>query len=158
MEGETWKLWGRAFLDYSKALGSKIADGAVFAAEKTKEGAIFVAEKTKEGALYVSEKSKPATDKIKEGASYVGTHVKSAYIDVKTKITGEPASQPVISPKEDQPQMPNFSEVQSGNSNPDPNSPLINQPFSNQQQPVYSENLDNPQNVNEENNNFYPSY
>ena len=176
MEGETWKLWGRAFLDYSKALGSKIADGAVFAAEKTKEGAIFVAEKTKEGALYVSEKSKPATDKlkegvayisektkpatdkIKEGASYVGTHVKSAYIDVKTKITGEPASQPVISPKEDQPQMPNFSEVQSGNSNPDPNSQLVNQPFPNQQQSVYSENLDNPQNVNEENNNFYPSY
>ena len=169
MDGETWKLWGRAFLDYSKALGSKVADGAVFAGQKTKEGAIFIAEKTKEGALYVAEKSKPvtdkikegasylaektkpATDKIKEGASYVGTQMKSAYIDVKCKITGEPPSQPVIQPQEDQPPQPDFSEVQNMNDNQDQNAQLLNQPFPNQQQPIYTENLDN-QNVNEGNN------
>ena len=177
-EGGTWKLWGRAFLDYSKALGNKIADGAVIAAQKTKEGAIFVAEKTKEGALFVAEKSKPATDKIREGAnylaeqtkpatdkiqegaSYVGAHVKSAYVNLKCKITGEPPSQPEIQPlnQQEQQQQGDFSEVQNMENNPDPNAQLLNQPFPAQQQPIYTENLDNAQNVNEGNPNFYPNY
>ena len=130
MERELWTIWGRAFLEYSKVIGNKIADGAVFVANKTKDGAIYMAEKTKEGAIYISEKSKPVTDKIKEGASYVaektkpvtdkikegasyvaektkpatdkiiegasyiGTQAKSTYLDVKTKITGQPQEQP----------------------------------------------------------------
>ena len=36
MEGAQWKIWGNAFLDYSKALGSKIADGAVLLLIKLK--------------------------------------------------------------------------------------------------------------------------
>ena len=112
MERELWTIWGRAFLEYSKVIGNKIADGAVFVANKTKDGAIYMAEKTKEGAIYISEKSKPVTDKIKEGASYVaektkpatdkiiegasyiGTQAKSTYLDVKTKIAGQPQEQP----------------------------------------------------------------
>ena len=63
-EENKWKLWGRAFLDYSKALGSKVAEGAVFVAHKTKDGAIYMEEKTKEGAIYVAEKSKPVTESL----------------------------------------------------------------------------------------------
>ena len=122
MEGSKWKFWGQAFLNYSKALGSQIADGAVYVGQKTKEGAIFVGQKTKEGALYVAEKSKPATDKIKEGALYVaektkpatdkikegavfvGNKVQNAYVDVKCKITGEsvPQQQPQQEPPKEE--------------------------------------------------------
>ena len=37
MDGATWKLWGQAFLTYSKALGNQIADGAIYVGQKTKE-------------------------------------------------------------------------------------------------------------------------
>ena len=158
MEGVQSALWLNKFVNFTKMVGNKIVDGAKIAAEKTKEGALYVAEKSKpvkdkikEGASYLAEKTKPATDKIKEGASYVGTQMKSAYIDVKCKITGEPPSQPVIQPQEDQPPQPDFSEVQNMNDNQDQNAQLLNQPFPNQQQPIYTENLDN-QNVNEGNN------
>ena len=79
------------------------------------------------------------------------------YDDDKIKITGEPSSQPIIPSQEDQSLQTNFNDVQNMESNTDPNL-LINQPLPNQQQPIYSENLDNIQNINEENNNFYPNY
>ena len=41
----------------------------------------------------MTEKTKPATDKIKEGTSFIGKHVKSAYVDIKAKITGEALQQ-----------------------------------------------------------------
>ncbi len=76
MEAAKFALWGNKFLNFTKELGTKIADGAVYAAKKTKEGAIFVGNKTKEGAIFVgnktkegahfiAEKAKPATEKIK---------------------------------------------------------------------------------------------
>ena len=138
MDSAQWLLWGKAFLDYSKALGNQIADGAVFVAGKTKEGALFVAEKTKEGASYIAEKTKPATDKIKEGASFVGEHMKSAYVDVKSKITGEPpVPQQQKGPEQEQqgPKDENQQENPIG-----ANESVINQPS------INSENLDNPQN------------
>ena len=77
MEAAKFALWGNKFLNFTKELGTKIADGAVYAAKKTKEGAIFVGNKTKEGAIFVgnktkegahfiAEKTKPATEKIKK--------------------------------------------------------------------------------------------
>ena len=91
MEGNGW-LWGKLILENSKALGSKIftgvKDASIFVAGKTKEGALYVAEKSKEGATYIAEKTKPATDKIKESAGYIGSHVKSTFDNVKSKITG----------------------------------------------------------------------
>jgi len=91
MEGNGW-LWGKLILENSKALGSKIftgvKDASIFVAGKTKEGALYVAEKSKEGATYIAEKTKPATDKIKESAGYIGSHVKSTFDNVKSKIIG----------------------------------------------------------------------
>ena len=77
MEAAKFALWGNKFLNFTKELGTKIADGALYAAKKTKEGAIFVGNKTKEGAIFVgnktkegahfiAEKTKPATEKIKK--------------------------------------------------------------------------------------------
>ncbi len=111
MESATWEIWGKLFLEKSKALGTQIyegvKEGASFVADKTVEGATFVAEKTKEGASYVAEKTKPATDKIKEGASYLGDQIVNTYVDVKAKITGEeqkPNEQPVEGDNNNQPQ------------------------------------------------------
>ena len=82
MENAKLLLWGTRFLNFTKEVGSKIADGAVYAAQKTKEGAIFVGQKTKEGAHFVAERTKPAAEKIKGG-------VQNAYYTAKSKITGE---------------------------------------------------------------------
>ena len=104
MEAPTWEIWGRLFIENSKALGSQIVEGVVqgatFVAEKTKEGAVFVAEKTKEGVSYVAEQAKPATYKIIEGASFLGDQIKNTYEDVKTKIIGE-EQQPNQNPNEE---------------------------------------------------------
>ena len=165
MDGATWKLWGEAFLTYSKALGSQIADGAIYVGQKTKEGALYVAEKTKEGANYVAEKSKPATDKIKEGASYiaektkpatdkikegavfVGNKVQATYVDVKCKITGEkpPEPQPQAegNPQEQNP-------VQNGNGSvPTTTAETINnQPSEAPTNLASNESIDNQPNLN----------
>ena len=136
MDAATWKLWGAGFLNYSKALGGKIADGAIYVGQKTKEGAIYVGQKTKEGALYVAEKSKPATDKIKEGASFVGTKIKDTYVVTKSKITGEQPPQPQQQP-EGNPQDQNL--VQQENGQP-PTTTATTETLDNQQ----NQNQDNP--------------
>ena len=165
MDSITWKLWGQAFLNYSKALGSQIADGAIYVGQKTKEGALYVAEKTKEGASYVAEKSKPATDKIKEGASYiaektkpatdkikegavfVGNKVQSAYIDAKCKITGEepPKPQPQA---EENPQDQNPVQNENGSAPTTTAETINNQPSEVPTTFASNESMDNQQNLN----------
>ena len=81
MEGAKFALWGNKFLNFTKEIGTKIADGAVYAAKKTKEGAIFVGNKTKEGAHFIAEKAKPATDKIKKAFTKKGDNA-----DVENKV------------------------------------------------------------------------
>ena len=165
MDGATWKLWGEAFLTYSKALGSQIADGAIYVGQKTKEGALYVAEKTKEGANYVAEKSKPATDKIKEGASYiaektkpatdkikegavfVGNKVQATYVDVKCKITGEkpPEPQPQA---EGNPQEQNPVQNENGSVPTTTAETINNQPSEAPTNLASNESMDNQPNLN----------
>ena len=172
MDAATWKLWGAGFLNYSKALGGKIADGAIYVGQKTKEGAIYVGQKTKEGALYVAEKSKPATDKIKEGAlyvaektkpatdkikegaSFVGTKIKETYVETKSKITGEQPPQPQQQP-EGNPQDQNLVQQENGEV---PTTTATTETLDNQQPPsevpttmASTETLDNQQNQNQDN-------
>ena len=165
MDGATWKLWGQAFLNYSKALGSQIADGAVYVGQKTKEGAIYVAEKTKEGASYVAEKSKPATDKIKEGASFiaektkpatdkikegavfVGNKVQSTYVDVKCKITGEQPPQPQPE-AEINPQVQNLVQNENGSAPTTTAETISSQPSEAPTTIASNETMDNQQNLN----------
>ena len=178
MEGETWKLWGKAFLDYSKAIGTKVAEGAVVVGQKAKEGAIYVAEKTKEGATYVAEQSKPATDKIKEGAYYiaekskpltdkikegsiyVGNQVKTAYIDVKAKVTGKPPEQEGLNQQGQQDEYNNeIQNIQENQENQD-NRPLIDFDTYPNEPPINAEHLDDFPNVNgdDPNNLYYPNF
>ena len=173
MDGETWKYWGNAFLDYSKALGTKVSEGAVIVGKKAKEGALYIAEKTKEGAEYVAEQSKPATDKIKEGASYiaekskpltdkikegsiyVGNQVKSAYIDVKTKMTGKPPEKEEINQQGQQDEY--INEIQNIQENQD-NKPLIDFDTYPNESPINAEHLDDFPNINGDNPSNYPNF
>ena len=44
MEAAKFALWGNKFLNFTKELGTKIADGAVYAAKKTKKKELFLQE------------------------------------------------------------------------------------------------------------------
>lgn len=67
-----------------KAVGGKIENLKI--TEKIKSGGHKTMEGLKKAGTFVADKTAPATAKIKQGASFVGTHVKSAYEDLKVKI------------------------------------------------------------------------
>ena len=91
MEGAKFALWGNKFLNFTKEIGTKIADGAVYAAKKTKEGAIFVGQRTKEGAIFVGNKTKEGAifvgNKTKEGAHFIAEKAKPATDKIKKAFT-----------------------------------------------------------------------
>ena len=67
-----------------KAVGGKIENLKI--TEKIKLGGHKTMEGLKKAGTFVADKTAPATSKIKQGASFVGSHVKSAYEDLKVKI------------------------------------------------------------------------
>ena len=67
-----------------KAVGGKIENLKI--TEKIKAGGHKTMEGLKKAGTFVADKTAPATSKIKQGASFVGSHVKSAYEDLKVKI------------------------------------------------------------------------
>ena len=88
--------------------------------------------------------------------------MKTAYVDVKCKITGEqpqPQPQPGENPGEQNQQNQENQENQGNQENQEnqENKPLVSNEAGPSEQPVSTENLDNAQNLNQENPNAYPN-
>jgi hypothetical protein len=82
--------------------------------------------------------------------------MKSAYVDVKCKITGE-QPQPEPQPGENPGEQNQQNQENQGNQENQENKPLVSNEAGPSDQPVSTENLDNAQNLNQDNPNAYPN-